>query len=158
MLHFALYTSASGYFYYLSHILRVFPFFKFRFNELNHYLVTTFISEIPTALFHFTDPRVADWFLVGSPLYPLGLITLYLYVVKFAGPRYMKNRPAYQLTGIISAYNITQIFLNAFLFIKVSTWNSITPQYLNITNSCLFSHYAVLLKYISHTHVSSSCV
>ena len=33
----------------------------------------------------------------------------------------MKNRPAYQLTGIISLYNVIQIVLNATLFVKVST-------------------------------------
>jgi len=58
---------------------------------------------------------------MGSPLYPLGLIALYLYIVKVAGPQYMKNRPAYQLSGIISLYNVTQIVLNATLFVKVST-------------------------------------
>jgi hypothetical protein len=72
-----------------------------------------FISNILTALFHFTDPRVTDWFLLRSPVYPLGLIALYLYVVKVAGPRYIKNRPAYQLSGIISLYNVVQIVLNA---------------------------------------------
>ena len=83
----------------------------------------TLISDILTALFHFTDPRVTDWFLLGSPLYPLGLIAGYLYVVKVAGPRYMKNRPAYQLNGIISLYNVIQIVLNGLLFLKVSTRN-----------------------------------
>jgi len=106
--------------YFLSHTLRLFPFF-FLIYWPSRSLVTTFISDILTALFRFTDPRVTDWFLLGSPLYPLGLITLYLYVVKVAGPRYMKNRPAYQLSGIIALYNVIQIVLNAILFAKVST-------------------------------------
>jgi len=81
----------------------------------------TFITDIHIVLFHFTDPRTADWFLLGSPLYALGLITLYLYVVKIAGPWCMKNRPAYKLRGIISLYNITQIVMNFLIFLKVST-------------------------------------
>lgn len=79
------------------------------------------MSQVLISPFHFTDPRVQDWFLVSSPLYPLGLIALYLYIVKVAGPRYMRDRPAYKLTGVIAVYNIMQILLNVALFIKVRT-------------------------------------
>jgi len=50
-------------------------------------------------------------------------MAVYLYVVKVAGPQYMKNRPAFQLSGIISVYNVIQIILNALLFLKVSKRN-----------------------------------
>jgi hypothetical protein len=56
-----------------------------------------------------------------SPLYTLGILGAYLYFVKLAGPRYMKDRPAYNLKRIIAVYNITQIVMNFTLFIKVST-------------------------------------
>jgi len=87
--------------------------------------IFTFISDTLTELFHFTDPRVADWFLLGSPFHPLALLAVYMYFVKVAGPQYMKNRPAFQLNGVISVYNVIQIILNMLLFLKVSKRNYI---------------------------------
>lgn len=57
---------------------------------------------------------------MGSPLYPLGILLSYVYFVKVAGPRYMKDRPAYSLNRIVALYNIIQILLNVAIFIKVS--------------------------------------
>jgi hypothetical protein len=82
-------------------------------------LIKTAYNKYRYIFYECADPRVTDWFLLGSPLYPLGLITLYLYVVKVAGPRYMKNRPAYQLSGIILLYNVIEIVVNTTLFVKI---------------------------------------
>lgn len=38
------------------------------------------------------DKRVADWFLIPSPVPTLCTVALYLFIICFAGPRFMKNR------------------------------------------------------------------
>ncbi|KAK3911077.1 Elongation of very long chain fatty acids protein 1 [Frankliniella fusca] len=55
------------------------------------------------------DPRVKDWAFMGSPIYPLAITIIYLFFVLVAGPRYMKNRPAYSLNTFTFYYNIFQV-------------------------------------------------
>lgn len=56
-----------------------------------------------------------DWLFVSSP-YPLLLMTLgYLYFVLYAGPRYMKDRPSFELRSFILIYDMTQILANSWL-------------------------------------------
>ena len=63
----------------------------------------------------FSDPRIKNWFLMGS-LWPLLLLLFsYLYFVFQCGPRYMKNRPAYKLKTFIRLYNIFQVISNAYI-------------------------------------------
>ncbi|XP_069697691.1 very long chain fatty acid elongase 7-like isoform X2 [Periplaneta americana] len=58
---------------------------------------------------------------MGSVWYPITIILLYLYVVKVVGPRFMKERPAYNLDKIIALYNIVQIWACFDLFIRAYT-------------------------------------
>lgn len=48
------------------------------------------------------------------------IIILYVYFVTDWGQRYMKTRPAYDLSGIIKIYNIVQILINLFIGFYVS--------------------------------------
>ncbi|XP_028050111.1 elongation of very long chain fatty acids protein [Monomorium pharaonis] len=58
-----------------------------------------------------------EWPLIPSPL-PLMLIILgYLYFVLYAGPRYMKDRPPYDLKTFILFYNVIEILANIW-FVK----------------------------------------
>ncbi|XP_026669186.1 elongation of very long chain fatty acids protein 1-like isoform X1 [Ceratina calcarata] len=52
------------------------------------------------------DPRVANWWLMGSPFPLLGIISLYLFFVLRLGPLCMKNRKPYNLNKIMICYNI----------------------------------------------------
>ncbi|XP_069697700.1 very long chain fatty acid elongase 7-like isoform X2 [Periplaneta americana] len=47
---------------------------------------------------------------------------MYLFVVKVAGPRFMKDRPAYNIDGIIAVYNIAQVTICSYLFITGVTF------------------------------------
>jgi len=67
------------------------------------------------------DARCRDWLLMSSPMLPVALCTLYLFIVLVAGPRYMKNRPAYKLVNFIFYYNIYQVISCCLLFWKVLT-------------------------------------
>nr|CAD7260766.1 unnamed protein product [Timema shepardi] len=65
------------------------------------------------------DPRVKNWPLIGSPVYLLVIIALYLFFVLVAGPKFMKNRRPYNLKKIIAAYNIFQVVANSYAFYGV---------------------------------------
>jgi len=65
------------------------------------------------------DPRTKDWPLVWSnPVYVWVLTALYLAVV-FLGPRFMKNRQAFSLTGFLVFYNLALVALSAYMFIEI---------------------------------------
>lgn len=64
------------------------------------------------------DPRAAGWFLTGS-IWPLAsLICLYVYGVKVVGPRMMKNRNAFEIQGIVLAYNLFMVLNCAFFLVE----------------------------------------
>lgn len=50
----------------------------------------------------------------------LGIIIAYVYFVHIWGQKYMKSRPAYDLSGIIKIYNLVQIVINLFIGFYVS--------------------------------------
>nr|CAD7447398.1 unnamed protein product [Timema bartmani] len=68
-----------------------------------------------------TDPRVKNWPLIGSPVYVLVIIALYLFFVLVAGPKFMENRRPYNLKKIIAAYNIFQVVANSYAFYGILT-------------------------------------
>ncbi|KAL0819770.1 hypothetical protein ABMA28_007811 [Loxostege sticticalis] len=55
------------------------------------------------------DPRTQNWYLMRTPWPGLALMILYLMAVFKWLPKYMSNRPAYDLRGAIAIYNIIQI-------------------------------------------------
>ena len=61
------------------------------------------------------DHRVDNWFLMNNPLWTALICILYVYLVKVAGPRWMKGRPAYQLRTVIIMYNIIQVITIPYL-------------------------------------------
>ncbi|XP_064482616.1 very long chain fatty acid elongase AAEL008004-like [Ornithodoros turicata] len=65
------------------------------------------------------DPRTLGWPLVGSKHFIMTLLLGYVYLVKVAGPRFMKGRqPVGWLKPIILAYNAAMVFLNAYFIAK----------------------------------------
>ncbi|XP_076384897.1 very long chain fatty acid elongase 7 isoform X2 [Megalopta genalis] len=67
------------------------------------------------------DPRVADWFLMGSPVPLLGIISLYLAFVLRLGPLYMKNRKPFNLNKLMIFYNIFMATASAAVFYGLLT-------------------------------------
>ncbi|XP_021941171.1 elongation of very long chain fatty acids protein 7-like isoform X2 [Zootermopsis nevadensis] len=63
------------------------------------------------------DHRSDELFLMSSIWSPVAVIGLYLYFVKCVGPRHMKNRPAYELNGVMKAYNLTQILCSVYMLL-----------------------------------------
>jgi GNS1/SUR4 family. len=68
----------------------------------------------------FPDPRVKDWFFMGSPLAVLVLVVVYNITVLYLGPKFMAKRKAFELKTAIILYNLAQILLNSYFLIEVS--------------------------------------
>ena len=67
---------------------------------------------------HFT--RVENWLLMSSPRPVLGLCMLYVYIVWYGGPAFMKHRQPYDIKPLMIAYNLFQTLLSLWLFQKAS--------------------------------------
>ncbi|KAL5502213.1 hypothetical protein EMCRGX_G008949 [Ephydatia muelleri] len=61
-----------------------------------------------------SDPRVAQWLWMSSPLPTLSLIVVY-FIVVLVGPRLMKNREPFQLKPVLFVFNTAIVALYAYL-------------------------------------------
>ncbi|XP_033215082.1 elongation of very long chain fatty acids protein 7-like isoform X1 [Belonocnema kinseyi] len=69
--------------------------------------------------YEMADPRVKDWPLMGNLCPTLLILASYVYFVFECGPRFMKNRPAYELNTFIRLYNMFQITANAYIVYEI---------------------------------------
>ena len=70
-------------------------------------------------LWELRDKRMDGLPLMGNPLYTVGLCALYVFVVKVAGPRYMKDRPPMNIKQFMVLYNAFQVLLSGYIFVQV---------------------------------------
>ncbi|CAG9785323.1 unnamed protein product [Diatraea saccharalis] len=62
------------------------------------------------------DPRTKSWPLVAKPYQGLLLLGLYLMFVLKWGPKWMKDRPPFNLNKLLIAYNALQVVFCVYLF------------------------------------------
>ncbi|KAH6927297.1 hypothetical protein HPB50_001562 [Hyalomma asiaticum] len=55
------------------------------------------------------DPRTRDYPLVTDPLFVFTLLAFYLYFVKVAGPRWMKDRKPFRILNVVRLYNVLMV-------------------------------------------------
>ena len=67
-----------------------------------------------------SDPRVADLPLMDSPIVNTLSVGLYLFIVKIAGPAFMKDRKAFEFPLLLFWYNIILVALSGWMFYEVS--------------------------------------
>lgn len=58
------------------------------------------------------DPRTRDYPLVMNPLFVVTLLASYLYFVKVAGPRWMKDREPFRILNVVRVYNLALVVIN----------------------------------------------
>jgi len=80
-------------------------------------LKSHYISEIA----NFTDARTIKWTLVPSPMPLIYISLVYLCIVYFAGPLFMKNRRPYSLKTFMQCYNIFQVIANFWIVFNIVT-------------------------------------
>ena len=57
--------------------------------------------------------------MMQSPMPTIALCLAYVYVVKFAGPCFMKHRQPYNIRAIMVVYNFAMVLLSLYLFLKL---------------------------------------
>jgi len=85
-----------------------------KFNSSYHYLFT-----------ELRDPRADGYLFMWSPWPVLALCGVYYYIIRIGGPKFMENRPPYDIQKIMIAYNFFQTFFSLWIFSKaVHFWLS----------------------------------
>ena len=72
----------------------------------------------PDTINYLFIPRVDDWLFMSSPWPVLALCAVYYYIVRYAGPAFMKDRPPYDIQKLMIAYNLFQTLLSLWVFQK----------------------------------------
>ncbi|XP_037505094.1 elongation of very long chain fatty acids protein AAEL008004-like [Rhipicephalus sanguineus] len=66
------------------------------------------------------DPRTRDYPLVLNPLFVFPLVVCYLYFVKVAGPRWMRDRKPFDIINVVRLYNLFMVVVAAvFLYLHL---------------------------------------
>lgn len=68
------------------------------------------------------DRRVDTWPLMSSIWPTTGLCLLYLFLVRRAGPWFMKNRQPQNLQSLMMVYNFLQTLLSLYIFLEIWTF------------------------------------
>ena len=71
-------------------------------------------------LWRLRDKRMDGLPLLGSPIAPVIVCLTYVYIVKVAGPKFMKHREPFELRTFLVFYNAFQVGLSAFITYLVS--------------------------------------
>ncbi|XP_041358337.1 elongation of very long chain fatty acids protein 7-like [Gigantopelta aegis] len=59
------------------------------------------------------DPRVADWFMMSTPLPSFIICFLYVVIVKL-GPWLMRDRKPFEMKNVLLAYNLVMVIISAY--------------------------------------------
>ena len=71
---------------------------------------------------------------MSSPWPTLGLCLLYYYMVRFAGPTYMKGKPAFDVQKLMFAYNFLQTLFSLWIFSRYNITS------MSMINFYIFAH------------------
>ncbi|KAJ8270143.1 hypothetical protein GJAV_G00110840 [Gymnothorax javanicus] len=88
--------------------------------------VVTNILKFHDYLLKRTDARVRDYPLMQSPILMTLILLSYVFLVLYAGPRYMAKRKPYQLKEAMIVYNFSMVAFNAYIVYEfmMSGWGT----------------------------------
>lgn len=81
--------------------------------------VSNQIEKVTRACGHFIDTRVRDYPLMQSPLQMTSILLAYVFFCVYVGPRIMANRKPFALNRPMIIYNLSMVFLNAYIVYEV---------------------------------------
>uniref|UniRef100_A0A1A9X125 Elongation of very long chain fatty acids protein n=1 Tax=Glossina brevipalpis TaxID=37001 RepID=A0A1A9X125_9MUSC len=88
-------------------------------------------NELVELAYSTKDSRTHGWFLISSPVKVVMIIIAYLLLVLRIGPRFMKNRKAYDLKYTLAIYNLFQIIYNSHMFVTIGTQTQMIRSLMN---------------------------
>jgi len=80
------------------------------------YSLTLEESNLWHPFWDLRDTRLDGWFLMSSPWPVLAICILYWFIVRIVGPRFMRDRPPYDVQKIMIVYNFCQTFFSLWIF------------------------------------------
>ncbi|KRT79806.1 hypothetical protein AMK59_8248 [Oryctes borbonicus] len=92
-------------------------------------LVIKAVEDVNRYLNKYQDHRTANWFLMTSPFYTLGICISYVIIVKYIGPKLMENRKPFHLKNILILYNFLQVIFSTWLFYRIASGGWLTGKY-----------------------------
>ncbi|KAK9871683.1 hypothetical protein WA026_014132 [Henosepilachna vigintioctopunctata] len=99
-------------------------------SESNNMAVTMNpFSIVNNYLNKYQDSRTANWMLMSSPFYTLGICLSYVYIVKVLGPKLMENRKPFHLQNVLILYNFLQVIFSAWIFYEIAMNGWLTGEY-----------------------------
>lgn len=113
------------------------------------------ISNILTYILHDfwqegADPRSIKLPLLSSgPWFMTIILAIYLIVIKWLGPKFMSNRPPYNIKRIVVLYNVAMVVLNSIFFATTfwyTSFGTVTVNCSSVKNYQNFSEDASHLK------------
>jgi len=87
------------------------------------------------------DRRMDGWPLMSSPWYTAAICATYVYLVKVAGPAFMKDRKPLNIRTFLIWYNLVQVIFSVYLFTEVSS--AVLPMVHLIGFETFFFHSAL---------------
>ncbi|XP_050402286.1 elongation of very long chain fatty acids protein 2 [Patella vulgata] len=72
------------------------------------------------------DPRTKDWLLIANNPVPVWILTALYLAFVIMGPRFMKNRAAFELQWFLILYNLGLVVLSVYMFVEIilSIWDA----------------------------------
>ncbi|XP_037088615.1 elongation of very long chain fatty acids protein-like [Pollicipes pollicipes] len=124
-------------------------------------LVKTIVDGYNHIMVDLRDPRMDDFPLMSSPFPVLAICLTYVWTVCWLGPRWMKNRPPYDVRRLLVVYNAAQVMLSLLLFYRMlmSGWlfeysfrcqpvdYSNDPKALYMVTSCWMYFFSKILEF-----------
>ena len=77
-------------------------------------------KKVKMEYFNFSDPRVASYPLMDNPVWNTVSVLLYLYIVYYGGPAFMKDRKPFEFRKFLFVYNMALVVLSGWMFYEVS--------------------------------------
>ncbi|XP_064482613.1 very long chain fatty acid elongase AAEL008004-like [Ornithodoros turicata] len=91
-----------------------------------------------------TDPRVATWPLMGTPVHMACLLIAYVYFCKIFGPRFFKERDPLAITWLVRLHNVSLITFNILIVYSYSTLALFTGNFNWLCLTSIYSQVSIL--------------
>jgi elongation of very long chain fatty acids protein 7 len=78
--------------------------------------MTSVLTQFYESVAKYGDERTKNLFLMDRPLTIVTICASYIVLVKFIGPKLMKNRKPFELNRIMMIYNVAQVVFNIWIF------------------------------------------
>lgn len=123
--------------------------------------MTAIVSWYRDLMDNKSDPRVADWPLMSSPLPTVAACVCYAACAKWLGPRLMEHRKPMQLRSVLVFYNLVQTVFSAWIFYEylMSGWwghydlrcqpvdYSRSPLAMRMANTCWWYYFSKFTEF-----------